>query len=287
MSSSTDVPSRPSSLFDDFSVEITGHDTGELQGAAHHLPPATRVNVTFLGNEEATARVDAVDTVRALGLRPVPHLSARRLRSQEELGAHLTAWSATGPLEEVVVIGGDPAVAAGPFNDSLALIVGGMLGAHGVRRVHVAGYPEGHPKIEDEVLWKVVQEKLDLLEQQGLAGSIATQFVFDTEAVTSWLEQLRGRGITAPVRVGVPGPAGVQRLLRYARRFGVGSSAGVVAKYGFSLTGLLGTAGPDRFLADLAAQLDQQVHGDVALHFYTFGGVRATAEWIREKGVRR
>ena len=26
-------------------------------------------------------------------------------------------------------------------------------------------------------------------------------------------------------------------------------------------------------------------HGDVKLHFYTFGGLRATAEWVREFGT--
>jgi methylenetetrahydrofolate reductase (NADPH) len=96
---------------------------------------------------------------------------------------------------------------------------------------------------------------------------------------------VRRRGVDTPVRIGVPGPAGVRRLLGYARRFGVGTSAGIVQKYGFSLTNLLGTAGPDRFLRDLAAGLDPAVHGQVLLHFYTFGGLRATAEWVREFGT--
>jgi methylenetetrahydrofolate reductase (NADPH) len=56
----------------------------------------------------------------------------------------------------------------------------------------------------------------------------------------------------------------------------------IVKKYGFSLTNLMGTAGPDKFVTDLAARLEQDGSaGPVGLHFYTFGGLLATAEWAR------
>jgi hypothetical protein len=44
----------------------------------------------------------------------------------------------------------------------------------------------------------------------------------------------------------------------------------------------MGTAGPDRFIQALAQDYDLQRHGDVTLHFYTFGGLKATAEWIAD-----
>jgi methylenetetrahydrofolate reductase (NADPH) len=100
--------------------------------------------------------------------------------------------------------------------------------------------------------------------------------------VVSWIEAVRDRGIGLPIRVGVPGPAGVRRLLSYAARFGVGTSAGIARKYGFSITNLMGTAGPDRFIRALADAYDPRRHGEVKLHFYTFGGLKPTAEWIAE-----
>lgn len=268
-------------LLRDFSLEITGKDVKDLRAAAPGIPPGTRVNITFLANEDSALRVRAAKVIGDLGFRPVPHISARRLRSREELDTYLAALAAVGAIEDVVVIGGDPAEPAGPFADALAVITSGALAGHGVRRVDIAGYPEGHPKIDDEVLWQAVKDKAVALRDQGLDYALATQFGFDADAVIRWLEALRMQGIEAPVRIGVPGPAGVQRLLRYAKRFGVGSSATVVQKYGFSLTGLLGTAGPARFVADLEAAIDPASHGQVGLHFYTFGGVRATADWIR------
>ena len=101
---------------------------------------------------------------------------------------------------------------------------------------------------------------------------------------------VRQRGVTAPVRIGVPVPAGVKRLLAYARRSSVCTSTEVVRKYGFSLANLLGTAGPDTFLHALAEGYDPARHGELDLHLYAFGGLRQTAEWVsgfRGDGDRR
>ncbi len=268
-------------LLQDFSLEMTGKDVPALEEAAAVVPPGTRINVTFLGNEDLTVRVAAARAVREHGFVPVPHLSARRLRSQAELEEFLAALAEVGAAEHVFVVGGDPETPEGPYEDSLSVIRTGVLQRHGVRGVGVSGYPEGHPGIDDATLWSALTDKTAAIREQGLEPEIITQFGFDKDPVLEWLAEVRRRGVHAPVRIGVPGPAGVKRLLGYARRFGVGTSAGIVQKYGFSLTNLLGTAGPDRFLRDLAAGHDPAVHGQVLLHFYTFGGLRATAEWVR------
>ena len=53
---------------------------------------------------------------------------------------------------------------------------------------------------------------------------------------------MRSRGIQLPIRVGVPGRAGIRRLMSFAGRFGVVTSTGIAEKHGFLLTNLLGTA---------------------------------------------
>jgi methylenetetrahydrofolate reductase (NADPH) len=269
-------------LLSHWSLEMTGKDVPALEEAAPAIPPGTRVNVTFLGNEDLAMRVAAARAVREHGFVPVPHISARRLRSPAELEEFLAALAGVGAAEQVFVVGGDPETPQGPYADSLGVIRSGLLQRHGVRGVGVSGYPEGHPGIDGGTLWSALTDKAAAIREQGLEPTVITQFGFDTEPVLRWLAEVRGRGIDAPVRIGVPGPAGIKRLLGYARRFGVGTSAGIVQKYGFSLTNLLGTAGPDRFLRDLAAGHDPAVHGEVLLHFYTFGGMRATAEWVGE-----
>lgn len=269
----------PRALLADLSLEMTGKDVDDLIEAAPLLPLGTRVHVTFLGNEDLAMRVAAARAVSTNGLVPVPHISARRLRDQAELEEFLAALRDADASANVFVVGGDPPVPAGPYPDSETIIRSSLLPRYGVRHVSIAGYPEGHPDIPGQALWHALESKVQALEEQGLEGTIMTQFGFDEAPVLAWLEELRARGILLPVRIGVPGPAGVKRLLGFARRFGIGANAMIVKKYGFSLTNLLGAAGPDRFLAALAAGYDPARHGAAKLHFYTFGGIAATATW--------
>jgi methylenetetrahydrofolate reductase (NADPH) len=267
-------------LLADFSLEITGRDAGKLDEARDAIPPGTRINVTFLEHEEPRMRLDAVRAVRQSGFVPVPHIPARRLRSEAMLAEFLAALRAAGATDSVLVVGGDPPTPHGPFADALALIRSGLLGAYDVRHVGVSGYPEGHPAIADPALWSALEAKAAALAERGLTGCVITQFGFDADRVLAWIETARDRGIDLPVRIGVPGPAGVRRLLSYAARCGVGTSAGIARKYGLSLGNLMGTAGPDLFIRALAEGYDAGRHGEARLHFYTFGGLRATAGWI-------
>ncbi|MFF5075775.1 methylenetetrahydrofolate reductase [Actinoplanes sp. NPDC000266] len=269
-------------LLDDFSLEMTGKDIGDLADARGVIPPGTRINVTFLGHEDLAVRLAAAQAVEAAGFIPVPHVSARRLASRQMLEDFLAALRAAGVSDEVFVVGGDPADPHGPYPDSLSIIESGVLEEYGVRRASIAGYPEGHPDIPYDILWNALADKSAALRKRSLDGDIITQFGFDVDPVLDWIAAVRERGIDAPVRIGVPGPAGVRRLLRYAARFGVGTSASIARKYGLSITNLMGTAGPDRFLRALATDYHPGTHGEIKLHFYTFGGLRATAEWIRD-----
>ena len=270
-------------LVDGFSLEMTGKDVPALLEAASAIPAGTKINVTFLGNEDLEMRVAAAKAVAEHGFTPVPHLSARRLRSPDQLEEFLGRLQEVGASAHVFAVGGDPTEPEGPYSDSLSVIRTGLLQKYGVREVSIAGYPEGHPDIATDVLWHHLEAKSAELKDQGLDAVILTQFAFDTDPVIAWIEEVRDRGIDSPVRIGTPGPAGVKRLLTFASRFGVGASAMIVKKYGFSLTNLMGTAGPERFVSDLSTRLAHDGSaGDVRLHFYTFGGLRATSEWVRD-----
>lgn len=276
------MKSALSDLLADFSLEMTGKDAAKLAQARDTIPRGTRINVTFLENEDLRMRLDAARAAAQSGFVPVPHIPARRLRSQAVLEEFLAGLAAAGAAENVFAVAGDPATPLGPYQDALALIGSGLLQRYGVRHIGVSGYPEGHPAISEATLWSALERKAAALAAEGLPGSVITQFGFDVDPVLAWIAEVRERGILLPIRVGVPGPAGVRRLLSYAARFGVGTSAGIAKKYGFSITNLMGTAGPDRFIQALAEAYDPARHGEVKLHFYTFGGIQATSEWIAE-----
>jgi methylenetetrahydrofolate reductase (NADPH) len=279
---SSDASKMTRSLLDRFSLEMTGKDVKSLTTAAADgaIPLETPVNVTYLATEDLETRLEAVRAVKRLGFQPVPHLSARRLRGESELRAYLEPLRDAAGTESVFVVGGDPKHPEGPYPDALSVIRSGVLEEYGVRAVGIGGYPEGHPDISDDLLWQALTDKAAALAERGLETTIITQFCFDVDPVLEWVTAVRQRGIQAPIRIGVPGPAGVKRLLGYAKRFGVGTGTEVVRKYGFSLTNLLGTAGPDKFLRALAEAYDPARHGRLALHFYAFGGLEETANWV-------
>lgn len=270
-------------LVSNYSLEMTGKDVPGLTEAKDSIPAGTKINVTFLGNEDLDMRVTASKAVRDMGFIPVPHISARRLKSQDQLEEFLGRLQEVGATDSVFAVGGDPAEPEGPYPDSLSVIQTGLLQKYGVKEVSIAGYPEGHPDIATDILWRHLEDKSAALKEQGLAATILTQFAFDTDPVISWVQGVRGRGIDSTIRIGTPGPAGIKRLINFARRFGVGANAMIVKKYGFSLTNLMGTAGPDKFVTDLSALLaTDPASGDVKLHFYTFGGLKATADWAHQ-----
>lgn len=285
MARTTPAPDREAArrLVRDYSLEMTGKDVPGLQEAASVIPQGTKINVTFLGNEDLDMRIAASKAVRDLGFVPVPHISARRIQSEGKLEEFLGRLQEVGASDHVFSVGGDPAEPEGPYPDSLSIIQSGLLQKYGVREVSIAGYPEGHPDISSDVLWRHLEDKSAALKEQGLDAVILTQFAFDTDPVLAWIKDVRARGIDTQIRIGTPGPAGIKRLLGFARRFGVGANAMIVKKYGFSLTNLLGTAGPDQFVSDLSQLLAQDPDtGSVKLHFYTFGGLLATSDWARE-----
>ncbi|WP_255601971.1 methylenetetrahydrofolate reductase [Polymorphobacter megasporae] len=281
-------------MTDGYSLEMTAKDIDALGIAAPMVAPATPIAITFLPGETMDARIAAAIRVRELGFEPMPHLSARRITSHDELTAIVERSTAEAGVRRVFLVAGDPPVPVGPFADTMSLLRTGLFERHGIKAVGIAGHPDGHPAMKTAELWAALAEKDREVIDRGMAPLIVTQFGFDADPLLAWLGELRERGITAPVRIGVPGPAGIKTLLRFAAHCGVGATASVMSKYGVSLTKLLGTAGPDRLIDTLGKGITPG-HGAVRLHFYPFGGLQRTVEWIgdyaarhnsRKKGVR-
>ena len=271
----------PANMVDGYSLEMTAKETEGLREAAPLIRPDTQIAVTFLPGEEMEQRVEAAELVRQMGFEPIVHLSARRLRSEQELDNYLRDITTRAGVKRVFIIAGDPPEPEGPYENSLQIIESGLLEKHGIEVVGVGGHPEGHPNVSKDDLWVWMQKKLDAVRAHGMTPLVVTQFAFDDDAIVEWVGEMRKRGIDVPVRLGVPGPAGIKRLLGFAKRCGVGASANVMKKYGISITNLIGSAGPDKLVDSLDRKLTDE-HGRVRLHFYPFGALRASAEWIRD-----
>lgn len=272
---------EPEYITEGFSIEMTAKDIDGLRAAAPKLPPDTPVAVTFLPGETLEARLAAAREVRKLGFEPMPHFSARRIKSETEFKSMVEKMVEEAGVKRCFVIAGDTPAPEGPYSDSSMLIETGLFEANGIVAIGIAGHPEGHPDMTREECFAVLEKKCAMINERGMKPIIVTQFGFDPDAFMQWLIELRERDIDAPVRIGVPGPTSIKLLMKFAARCGVSASTSVLAKYGISLTKLLGTAGPDKMVDTFAESFDSK-HGRVRLHFYPFGGLLKTVEWIED-----
>ncbi len=248
---------------------------GALDAAAR-VPAGATVTVTASPTKGMEPTIELVEELAARGFVAIPHLSARLTRNRAHLREMLRRLDAAG-VTQAVVIGGD-AKEAGDFPDALALLREMESLGHSIVNVSIAGYPEGHPFISDELLREA------LLAKAPFATSVTTQMTFDPEAIVDWARSIRAAGVELPLWLGLPGVAAVHKLARIAARIGIGQSIRYLTKQ-HGLLGKLARPGgyaPDELLTSLApALLDRQL-GVAGLHVFTFNQVATTEEWRQE-----
>lgn len=272
---------EPEYVTEGFSLEITAKDIKSLIANAHKLPPHTPIAITYLAGESTESRIEAARVVRELGFEPMPHFSARRMASAEEFTDALRRFVEQANIKRCFAIAGDNNDIKGPFSDTYELINTGLFEQYGIQAIGIAGHPDGHPNMNDQECLQVLKNKYSAIQQRNMKPLIVTQFGFDADVFLNWLKQIRAENIDAPVRIGVPGPTTVAALLKFAARCGVGASKSVLSKYGISMTKLIGNTGPDAFVNALSNGLNTE-HGRVRLHFYPFGGLEKTIDWVND-----
>lgn len=261
------------------SVEVPAGQVPPPEVLARHVPSEAAVYVPFLPKGRWPDTIAACERVLAAGLEPVPHLSARSVRSADELGDWLSALVETG-VDALMLVGGDRRAPAGPYADTLDLLDSGRLAEHGLRRIGVTSYPEGHPLVSPADLDEALRRKMDYARATDTELWIVTQFVFSASPALAWLARTREAGCTLPVRIGMPGPVALSALIRYAIRCGVGASARALKRKP-GVARLAGRWSPTPIALALARYLAD--HGNtpaVDIHLFTFGGLADAADWL-------
>ena len=264
---------RVTALMAGFSVEATRPSAADI-AALGVLARGTRVYLSAVPNRPADESLAAAVQIRSAGLEPVPHVAVRNFASAEALDTFLTRLNGEAGVETVLVIAGDRAE-HGPFRGALDVIDNGMLRRRGIRRIGIAGYPQGHPRIGNDALNRALADKIAAADATGLAVEIVTQFCFDAGAILDFVARLRGFGFEHAVRVGLAGPTSLTALMRYASRCGVCASAQGLARRSGLMRQMFALTTPD----DLIRTLADTAPADIVPHFFSFGGIPATARW--------
>jgi methylenetetrahydrofolate reductase (NADPH) len=269
----------------DFSLEATHPSADDIAQLADIAPAGTRVYVSAVPTRPADEAIVAAVRLRKAGFEPVPHLAVRNYASAHDLDEFLARASGEADVRRALVIAGDRDHPAGQFRSSIEVIDSGALRRHGITEIGIAGYPDGHPRISQQDLDRALADKVRAADTTGMAVHIVTQFGFDGASMLKWIARLRAFGIEHPVRFGLAGPTNLATLLRYAQRCGVRASAQGLARQAGLVRQLFAMSAPDallRVLAEARADL-----GDVAPHFFSFGGLARTARWAQAVAERR
>jgi methylenetetrahydrofolate reductase (NADPH) len=263
-----------------YSVEVTPRRRSAIEACRDHLAPGTEVYIAFVPGETHQAVVTTAAGLRAAGLVPVPHVTARNVASSTQLDDFLGRLAGEAGVTRALVIAGDLDRPAGPYPSSLELLRTGLFEQHGLGRIGLACYPEAHPKIGADLLEQALLAKLEAVRGAGLDAWLVSQFCFEAAPILRLLERLRALGVREGVRVGLAGPADRRTLWKYALHCGIGNSIRALGSRPDAVANLLVRRAPDDIVRALAAARRRDPSlGIEGIHLFTFGGVASAASW--------
>jgi methylenetetrahydrofolate reductase (NADPH) len=240
------------------------------------VPTDLTVTVTASPAKGLDPTLDLTERLTARGYRVVPHVSARLVRDDAHLADIVARLTACG-VDDVFVPAGDADPPAGRFDSALALLDALAEMGRPFARVGVTGYPESHPRIDDDITIQAMWDK------RHHAAYLVSNLCFDPATLRHWIQRVRARGVTMPMFIGIAGPVDRARLLRMATKAGVSESARFLTGHTEWLLRLGTPTGynPGRLLERTGATLADPASAVEGLHVFTFNQVRQTEQWRR------
>jgi methylenetetrahydrofolate reductase (NADPH) len=249
---------------------------GTEQSVADWVPAGMTVTVTASPVRGLDPTIELTERLVARGYRVVPHLAARSVAGDAHLAEIIARLTAAG-VDDVFVPGGDATQPAGPYHGALPLLERLTELGRPFARVGITGYPESHPRINDDVLIQAMWDK------RRHADYIVSNVCFDPAGLARWVQRIRARGVTLPLQVGLAGPAERTRLLKMAAVAGASESARFIGRHPGWILRFWAPGGysPDRFCDRAAAVLTAPGSGVAGLHLFTFNQLQQAEQWRR------
>lgn len=274
-----------SALAADFSLESTPGEIKKNPGAlSAALAPGTRVFITFLEGRSFDDTVAAAEQVVTEGMVPVPHVAIRAIPDRAALDSMFGRLTELG-VAEILAIAGSVPVAAGEYSETAQILESGALETYGIRRVGVAGHPEGNPGVDDALVAKALADKNRIAEERPFEVHLVTQFCFAPEPIVEWERRIREEGNRLPITIGLPGLASPAALVKYGLACGVGASLKVLRKQSGGLLKMAtkSTYYPDKTMTGIAESMEADPESLIrGVHYFPFGTLERTSAWARD-----
>jgi len=241
------------------------------------VPRDVVVTITASPSKGLEPTLALAERLAAEGYQVVPHLSARLVRDSAHLGEVVARMTAIG-VDDVFVPAGDADPPAGEFSSALDVLEYLVERGSPFKHVGITGYPETHPKIEDDI---TVQSMWD---KRRHATYIVSNLCFDPGVLRQWIVRIRRRGVKLPLLVGLAGPVERTKLVQMATKIGVADSARFVAGHSSAFVRLStpGAYQPERLLDRVGSTLAAPESLVDGLHVFTFNQVRQAEQWRQE-----
>jgi methylenetetrahydrofolate reductase (NADPH) len=260
------------------SIEITPSEEKHLPALRALLPAECAIFISHVPSATLAQVIKTALAVQAAGFQATPHLVARRINYPETLRSALAELVAHG-VEQVLLVAGDTEHTAGEYESSLDVLDSGLVERSGIKRIGVAGYPEGQRGIGHAMLGNALKSKQAFADRSGLPMFIVTQFGFNGNALRDWEPELARLDVRLPILAGIAGPTPLAKLIKFAMRCGIGASLRTVMRNLSAVSGIAELATmPEQHVMRLM-QLPDSTRV-IAPHFFCFGGVLETAQWI-------
>jgi methylenetetrahydrofolate reductase (NADPH) len=177
-------------------------------------------------------------------------------------------------------VAGDITADKPAYNRRREVLETGLFAKYGFREVGVAGHPEGSKAIGEERVEQALRGKAKFAATAGFKIYFATQFGFEPQPFIDWEAETAAKGISLPIHVGMPGPASLRQLAKFAMLCGVGASMRMLTSRTSAMANLLSTQAPDEMVTALARHRAANPQSRFKkIHFFAFGGVAKTAKW--------
>src|SRR5215831_13767557 len=135
-----------------YSIETTVREASRIDRYQDLVPKGTSM---YIPHVPGVAREDTVALAARLkkeNMDPVPHIVARRTESAAILDDFLKRLVGDAGVTRVLCVAGDISAAEGQFDSALQILEGGFFEKHGIKKIGVAGHPEGHKQVDDAAL---------------------------------------------------------------------------------------------------------------------------------------
>ncbi len=268
-------------LLSNCSIETTPNVYKKYGSFLDFVPTKNNIYVTYLPDEDMDKVIDTCKKLKLEGYNVIPHLPARTIANHYELEKYIKALAEDCGCTKILVIGGG-GNQKGNIRSSIEILESDLLSKYNYKEVGLAGHPEGNPDVKQKDLDNAIIKKNQFSKKADFKMYLATQFFFEAKSLKEWEVHLKSLNNELEIHAGIPGPATLKTLLSYATSCGIGNSIRFLSKQALNITKLATTKSPDKLIYDLASyQLENPNTKLKKIHFYAFGGIKKTSEWLK------